>query len=638
MTGEADFPALALAALGATLGTITGAGGIDTMGTAGLLGARPNQGWTLAMLPACIAALRAKPVESDRRLVEVAQALGLDDVELLATSLCIAVDRDAHAARALAEAQAPIGGSRPLLGFIATTFASIGANAIALGCGPAISSGLLRLGDEPASLPERSLHLPLPILAELTGRTMALDNAQPLQPREIPLPPSSIAEARLRARIMNERKSAGLVLRSADTSDALAAAALVADALGLGLARIHEDVPPGLAPWLLAGRRMPLFAPGLGPGQRWSLPRLVAYEGPWMVVLGLDGMVEADDAPDDWTLEVPGIEDRVRLWMEGGVSRPIARKAAEGFRQGAGRIAEVAGRARVSAARRKADRPVWADVTASIASGAGSLDALARRSHARVEDASLVLPPSLRESLDRLLDRARVRCTLADGLGPAIGSRYRPGVRALLVGESGTGKTLAAHWLATMLGLPLYRVDLAALTSKFIGETEKNLSAILGAAEHADVLLFFDEADALFGARTDVSDAHDRYANAQTNYLLQRIEDFDGIALLASNSRDRFDPAFTRRLDAILEFPMPEGPARRDLWTAHLGRRHDLTGADLDRLAVTVDLAGGHIRNIVLAAAARATMGGRKIAWPDLVPATHDEYRKLGRPIPDLGP
>ena len=251
-------------------------------------------------------------------------------------------------------------------------------------------------------------------------------------------------------------------------------------------------------------------------------------------------------------------------------------------------------------------------------------------------DAALVLPQSLRDSLDRLLERARMRTRLHEKLGPAVTSRYRPGVRALMVGESGTGKTLAAHWLATKLGLPLYRVDLAALTSKWIGETEKNLSAILSAAEHADVLLFFDEADALFANRTEVGDSNDRHANAQTNYLLQRIEEFDGVALLASNSRDRFDPAFVRRLDAILEFPLPEGPARRDLWTAHLGDHHELAARDLDRLAVSVDLAGGHIRNVVLAAAARATAGGRKIRWGDLVEAAADEYAKLGRPPPDL--
>ena len=117
---------------------------------------------------------------------------------------------------------------------------------------------------------------------------------------------------------------------------------------------------------------------------------------------------------------------------------------------------------------------------------------------------------------------------------------------------------MAAGWIATRLGLPLYRVDLASLTSKWIGETEKNLSAILSTAEHADVILFFDEADALFAARTGISDANDRFANAQTNYLLQRIEEYEGIAILASNSRDRFDPAFVRRLDTILDFPMPD--------------------------------------------------------------------------------
>jgi SpoVK/Ycf46/Vps4 family AAA+-type ATPase len=253
-----------------------------------------------------------------------------------------------------------------------------------------------------------------------------------------------------------------------------------------------------------------------------------------------------------------------------------------------------------------------------------------------VDDAALVLPPSLRQGLDRLLARATLRARLADGLGPALAARYRPGLRALLVGESGTGKTLAAHWLANRLGLPLYRVDLAAMTSKWIGETEKNLAAIMAAAEHADVLLFFDEADALFAARTDVGDANDRFANAQTNYLLTRIEEFDGIALLASNSRDRFDPAFVRRLDAILEFPMPEASARRALWLAHLGGAHTLDDSALDRLALRVDLAGGHIRNVVLAAAARAQGESRPIAWDDLAEAACDEYAKLGRPSPDL--
>jgi SpoVK/Ycf46/Vps4 family AAA+-type ATPase len=248
-----------------------------------------------------------------------------------------------------------------------------------------------------------------------------------------------------------------------------------------------------------------------------------------------------------------------------------------------------------------------------------------------------VLPADLASALDRLRDRILMRNGLARGLGPTLAARYKPGVRALFSGESGTGKTLAAHWLATEAGLPLYRVDLSAMTSKWIGETEKNISALLDTAEHGDVLLFFDEADSLFGSRTDVSDSHDRYANAQTNFLLQRIEDYTGVAILATNSRDRFDAAFARRLDMVLEFPLPDSAARRQLWDRHLGRDHAVPDEWLDAIAGSVDLAGGHIRNVVLAAAARARVGERPIEGRDLAAAIGEEYAKLGRtaqPLP----
>jgi len=242
--------------------------------------------------------------------------------------------------------------------------------------------------------------------------------------------------------------------------------------------------------------------------------------------------------------------------------------------------------------------------------------------------------PALRQALDGLLARCRLRDTLVSGLGAAARSRYRPGVRALLVGPSGTGKTLAAGWIATRLGLPLYRVDLAAVTSKYIGETEKNLSELFARAEHAEVVLLFDEADSLFGKRTDVKDANDRFANQQTNYLLQRIESFEGIVLLTSNSRARFDPAFTRRLDAILEFPTPGPEERRALWLAHLGDAHSLDAPALNRLAAACDLAGGHIRNVVLAAAASARLRGGTIGEAEIATAVAAEYRKLGKAVP----
>jgi len=245
-----------------------------------------------------------------------------------------------------------------------------------------------------------------------------------------------------------------------------------------------------------------------------------------------------------------------------------------------------------------------------------------------------VLPPTTRREIEALAARCISRDALADSLGPAARARYRPGVRALLVGPSGTGKTLAVAWLATRLALPLYRVDLASVTSKYIGETEKNLAQLFARAEHAEGVLLFDEADSLFGKRTDVKEANDRFANAQTNYLLQRIESFEGIAILTSNSRARFDSAFTRRLDAVIEFPPPGPEERRALWLAHLGSAHTLGAAALNRYAANCELAGGHIRNAVLAAAVAARAHARPISEADLTTALTAEYRKLGKALP----
>ena len=225
-----------------------------------------------------------------------------------------------------------------------------------------------------------------------------------------------------------------------------------------------------------------------------------------------------------------------------------------------------------------------------------------------------------------------MRDSIGDGLGPSIAARYHPGVKALFCGPSGAGKTLTAGWLATRLAIPLYRVDLASMTSKYIGETEKNLAQLLSRAEQAEVMLLFDEADSLFGRRTEVKEANDRFANSQTNYLLQRIESFDGIALLTSNSRSRFDAAFMRRLDVVIDFPMPGAEERRALWLSHLGRAHRITQQELNQLSASIDLAGGHIRNAVIAAAVRAE--GRPIAFGDVVHGAATEYRKLGKQMP----
>jgi SpoVK/Ycf46/Vps4 family AAA+-type ATPase len=178
-------------------------------------------------------------------------------------------------------------------------------------------------------------------------------------------------------------------------------------------------------------------------------------------------------------------------------------------------------------------------------------------------------------------------------------------------------------------------VDLSAISSKYIGETEKNLSQLLSRAEENEIVLLFDEADSLFGKRTEVREAHDRFANAQTNFLLQRLDNYDGIVLLTSNSRARFDSAFARRLDIILEFPFPGPEERRALWLAHLGEAHTLTSAEINQISVAADLSGGQIRNAVLAAAIHASSHGGAIGLTDITAGLLVEYRKLGRQLPE---
>ena len=302
---------------------------------------------------------------------------------------------------------------------------------------------------------------------------------------------------------------------------------------------------------------------------------------------------------------------------------------AQQFRLDAGSIRELAG---VPLSAATDARALWEACRLRTRS---PLEVLAQRLDARAAWDDLVLPPEPMRALRELAAHVRQRFRVYEDWGFAAKQSRGLGISVLFTGPSGTGKTLAAGWIATHLGLPLYRVDLANVTSKYIGETEKNLARLLARAEQAEVILLFDEADSLFGKRTDIRDSNDRFANAQTNYLLQRIESYDGLVLLTSNSKARFDSAFTRRLDVVLEFPLPNPDERRALWLAHLGPRHSLAPAELNRLAALADLAGGHIRNAVLTAALLARHDGRPIALTDCVRGLEEEFRKVGRPPPN---
>jgi hypothetical protein len=263
--------------------------------------------------------------------------------------------------------------------------------------------------------------------------------------------------------------------------------------------------------------------------------------------------------------------------------------------------------------------------------GAEKLRLLAQPVFREVSEDALILPPLVTQGLEGVVLRARKREELWKNLGETLRVTPNPGVRALFVGESGTGKTLAASYIATRLAAPLYRVDLSAVMNKYIGESEKNLAQLLDHAAATDVVLLFDEADALFGSRSEGKENGERFANMLTNFLLTRIETHPGIVILTTNSRERIDTAFTRRLDAIVEFPTPGFEERLQLWRSHLGERGP--GEEIYRsLASYCDLAGGQVRNVVLTAAAYAE--SHEITNANLLEGLRAEYRKQGREMP----
>uniref|UniRef100_UPI002FDBF3B8 ATP-binding protein n=1 Tax=Streptomyces sp. IBSBF 3010 TaxID=2903526 RepID=UPI002FDBF3B8 len=266
------------------------------------------------------------------------------------------------------------------------------------------------------------------------------------------------------------------------------------------------------------------------------------------------------------------------------------------------------------------------------AQNAAGLDRLARRIEPTVTWDDLVLPPDAHAQLRELTARARHRDRVLGEWAMRPGGGRGRGVSALFAGDSGTGKTMSAEVIAADLGLDLYTVDLATVIDKYVGETEKNLERIFTEAAGVNGVLLFDEADAIFGKRSDVKDAHDRYANVESAYLLQRMESFDGLAILATNLRANLDDAFTRRLDLVVDFPVPDAEQRLVLWNRCLGpmlpRAADL---DLPFCADNFELAGGNIRSIAVTAAYLAADTGGEVTMATLIHAVRREYQKLGR-------
>ncbi len=226
----------------------------------------------------------------------------------------------------------------------------------------------------------------------------------------------------------------------------------------------------------------------------------------------------------------------------------------------------------------------------------------------------------------------RHRARVYDDWGFAEQSNRGLGLSALFAGPSGTGKTLAAEILANELRLDLFRIDLSAVVSKYIGETEKNLRRVFDAAEEGGAVLLFDEADALFGKRSEVKDSHDRYANVEISYLLQRMEAYRGLAILTTNMKEALDPAFLRRLRFVVQFPFPDQSQRAEIWRRIFPAKTPTDSLDLEKLS-RLSISGGNIRNIALNAAFAAADADEPVRMPHLLGAARLEYEKLEKPL-----
>jgi len=372
------------------------------------------------------------------------------------------------------------------------------------------------------------------------------------------------------------------------------------------------------------------------------LSTLAAYRGP--AFLAGDTVWEPAEAPDAMTFvrlefPVPGQAERLRLWsaaLGGPVGPELDLAALAGkFRLSGGQIRDAAATARNLAFARTPDAPVVTrdDLHAACRLQSNrKLAALAQHITPHYTWDDIVLPADRMAQLREISNQVRHRALVYEDWGfrrKVAGGR---GLCIMFAGPPGTGKTMAADVLAHDLGLDLYKIDLSTVVSKFIGETEKNLARIFAEAATSNAILFFDEADALFGKRTQVRDAHDRYANLETSYLLQKMEEHQGVVILATNLRKNVDEAFVRRLHATIDFPVPGVEERHRIWTqiwpTEAPRDTDL---DLGLLARQIDVPGGNIRNIALAGAFLAAADGGSVTMAHVIRATQREYQKMGK-------
>jgi ATPase family associated with various cellular activities (AAA) len=384
---------------------------------------------------------------------------------------------------------------------------------------------------------------------------------------------------------------------------------------------------------------MPVITLAVGTAETFEVPAIRGYRGPIGFVLGKYGGLAGAHLEEAITISLgmPDRDQRRAHWQQalGASANGDLQTICNRYRLSGGNVRRAAKLAGANASLHGRDCITIADVReASRSLNRQSLDTLATYVSGAGDWDSLSIRAQTLQELQSLELRCAHRENLQDSLSASSIHQLNAGVRALFSGPSGTGKTLAARVLSSILEKDLYRLDLSSVVNKYIGETEKNLSRIFARAEELDVILLLDEGDALLTRRTEVQNANDRYANLETNYLLQRLESFEGILIITTNAGDRIDRAFQRRMDVVISFPPPDAGERWNIWQLHLPTEHRVADSVLAEVAQRCELTGGQIRNAILHASLLAITNGGVVTTAHLEAAVQREYFKFGSVCP----
>ncbi|MFF0746848.1 AAA family ATPase [Streptomyces sp. NPDC004111] len=582
------------------------------------------------------------------RLARLAERVGMTglDVRILLTALAPDVDRTfeqlyGYLNDDVSRRRATAGLALELCGVPAHTAA---ARARLHPSAPLLSFGLLDVDEPERPFLTRSLRVPDRVIGHLLGDDTP-DAALLGLLRPLPVPvPLDTGAADFAHRLAARLRGGPLPVYLRETREGDATTVLAQALREAGLDALVCDDPEGRIPELLREARLggrALVVPGL-PERPGPLVRALTTV-PDVTVLLTDSRPYDPhwSSGDPLVLDAPGRRaggtDLWRAALGPDAEAFDLAAAVAPYRLDGDRIRQTALAARALAAFDGTPLSAAHVQLAARRRSVSGLEQHARRIRPDVDWDDLVLPEGPLAQLRELSLRARHRQkVLGDWRLSAGGGRGR-GVLGLFAGASGTGKTLSAEVVAADLGLDLYVVQLSSIVDKYVGETEKNLERIFTEADRTDAVLLFDEADAVFGKRGEVKDAHDRYANMESSYLLQRLESFDGIAVLTTNLRANIDEAFTRRLDLVVDFPFPDVEQRLALWRHGLKHLPSDDGIDPSPLARDFELAGGTIRSAVVTAAYLAAGRGGPISAQDLLEGARREYRKAGRLVPGEG-